>query len=134
MKTERLQVRARQVRRKITKLFTTFTNDELIEDKQIDCLRIVNKLICEPNTTLRYIFDKKKYTVETSKYYVQIFDKFIILQNGKFSYHVDLPEKKVDEVKSLFNRVIERRDKISQQKYNDRTARNLKEVLSDLNS
>lgn len=134
MKTERLQVRARQVRRKITKLFTTFTNDELIEDKQIDCLRIVNKLICEPNTTLRYIFDKKKYTIETSKYYVQIFDKFIILQNGKFSYHVDLPEKKVDEVKALFNRVIERRDKISQQKYNDRTAKNLKEVLIELNS
>lgn len=134
MKTERLQVRARQVRRKITKVFTAFTNDELIEDKQIDCLRIVNKLICEPNTILRYIFDKKKYTVETSKYYVQIFDKFIILQNGKFSYHVDLPEKKVDEVKSLFNRVIERRDKISQQKYNDRTAKNLKEVLVELNS
>jgi hypothetical protein len=134
MKTERLQVRARQARRKITKLFTVFSNDELIEDKQIDCLRIVNKLICEPNTILRYIFDKKKYTVETSKYYVQIFDKFIILQNGKFSYHVDLPEKSIDEVKSLFNRVIERRDKISQQKYNDRTAKNLKEVLAELNS
>jgi len=134
MKTERLQVRARQARRKITKLFTVFSNDELIEDKQIDCLRIVNKLICEPNTILRYIFDKKKYTVETSKYYVQIFDKFIILQNGKFSYHVDLPEKSIDEVKALFNRVIERRDKISQQKYNDRTAKNLKEVLAELNS
>jgi hypothetical protein len=134
MKTERLQVRARQARRKITKLFTAFSNDELIEDKQIDCLRIVNKLICEPNTILRYIFDKKKYTVETSKYYVQIFDKFIILQNGKFSYHVDLPEKSIDEVKALFNRVIERRDKISQQKYNDRTAKNLKEVLAELNS
>lgn len=134
MKPERIQVRARQVKRKITKLFSVTANDELTEDKQIDCLRIVNKLICEPNTTLRYIFDKKKYTVETSKYYVQIFDKFIILQNGKFSYHVDLPEKKVEEVKSLFNRVIERRDKISQQKYNDRTAKNLKEVLLELNS
>jgi hypothetical protein len=134
MKTERLQVRARQVRRKITKLFTAFSNDELIEDKQIDCLRIVNKLICEPNTILRYIFDKKKYTIETSKYYVQIFDKFIIIQNGKFSYHVDLPEKSIDEVKALFNRVIERRDKISQQKYNDRTSKNLKEVLEELNS
>lgn len=134
MKPERIQVRARQVKRKITKLFSVTANDELTEDKQIDCLRIVNKLICEPNTTLRYIFDKKKYTVETSKYYVQIFDKFIILQNGKFSYHVDLPEKKVEEVKSLFNRVIERRDKISQQKYNDRTSKNLKEVLSELNS
>jgi hypothetical protein len=134
MKPERLQVKARQVRRKITKLFTVPSNEDLIEDKQIDCLRIVSKLICEPNTALRYVLDKKKYTVETSKYYVQIFDKFIILQNGKFSYHVDLPEKKVDDVKALFNRVIEKRDRISQQKYNDRTARNLKEVLVELNS
>jgi hypothetical protein len=133
MRPVRLQVRARRVKRKIVKLLTV-SNNELTEDKQIDCLRIVNKLICEPNTALRYIFDKKKYTVETSKYYVQIFDKFIILQNGKFSYHVDLPEKKVDEVKALFNRVIEKRDRISQQKYNDRTARNLKEVLQELNS
>ena len=134
MRPERLQVKARQARKKIVKLFTVPSNEDLIDDKQIDCLRIVNKLICEPNTALRYVLDKKKYTVETSKYYVQIFDKFIILQNGKFSYHVDLPEKKVDNVKALFNRVIEKRDRISQQKYNDRTARNLKEVLVELNS
>lgn len=133
MRTERLQVRARRVKRSFSKLFT-ISNGELTEDKQVDGLRIVNKLICEPNTSLRYIFDKKKYTVETSKYYIQIFDKFIIIQNGKFSYHVDLPEKRVDEVKSLFNRVIEKRDRISQQKYNDRTSKNLKEVLVELNS
>lgn len=133
MRTERLQVRARRVKRNFSKLFT-ISNDELTEDKQVDGLRIVNKLICEPNTTLRYIFDKKKYTVETPKYYIQIFDKFVIIQNGKFSYHVDLPEKTVDGIKSLFNRVIEKRDRISQQKYNDRTAKNLKEVLVDLSS
>ena len=133
MRTERLQVRARRVKRNFSKLFT-ISNDELTEDKQIDGLRIVNKLICEPNTTLRYIYDKRKYTVETAKYYIQIFDKFIIIQNGKFTYHVDLPERKVDEVKALFNRVIERRDRISQQKYNDRTSKNLKEVLSELNA
>jgi hypothetical protein len=133
MRTERLQVRARRVKRKIARLLTG-SNTEMLEDKQIDGLRIVNKLICEPNTTLRYIYDKRKYTVETSKYYIQILDKFIIIQNGKFSYHVDLPEEKIDEVKALFNRVIERRDRISQQKYNDRTSKNLKEVLVELNS
>jgi len=133
MRPERLQVRARRVKRKIARLLTVSNND-ILEDKQIDGLRIVNKLICEPNTTLRYIYDKRKYTVETAKYYIQILDKFIIIQNGKFSYHVDLPERKVDEVKSLFNRVIERRDRISQQKYNDRTSKNLKEVLVELNS
>jgi hypothetical protein len=133
MRPIRLQVRARRIANKFTSVFCS-PKVELTEEVQIDGLRIINKLICEPNTTLRYIFDKKKYTVETSKYYIQIFDKSVIIQNGKFSYHIDFPEKTVDEIKALFNRVIEKRDRISRQKYNDRTAKNLKEVLQELNS
>jgi hypothetical protein len=133
MRPERLQVKARRIKNKLISAFTP-PKVELTEEVQIDGLRIINKLICEPNTTLRYIYDKRKYTIETEKYYIQIFDKSVIIQNGKFSYHIDFPEDTIEEIKALFNRVIEKRDRVSQQKYNDRTAKNLKEVLQELNS
>lgn len=132
MRKRRIQVRLRKILKYFSIIFSS-SNDKLTEETQLDALKIINKLICEPSSSLSHVFEEKKYTIETDKYYIQIFDTSVIIQNGKFSYYIAMPEKILDRVKGLFNRMIARRDNDAKRRYNDRTSRNLKEVLLDIN-
>ena len=97
---------------------TTYLNIRKILSKED------SKLFVSPETSLCY--------VEWKDYLVKFNTNSATITNGKFSYYVWLPIKKTDDLKRLFNTVIESRIKVSEDSYNENTLKNLKIIASEL--
>lgn len=97
---------------------TTYLNIRKILSKED------SKLFVSPETSLCY--------VEWKDYLVKFNTNSATITNGKFSYYVWLPIKKTDDLKKMFNSVIESRIKVSEASYNSNTLKNLRIISNEL--
>ena len=83
MRKRRIQVRLRKILKYFSIIFSS-SNDKLTEETQLDALKIINKLICEPSSSLSHVFEEKKYTIETDKYYIST-----IIKPSNFNFNAN---------------------------------------------
>ena len=109
------------------------TNVKLDEVQEIS-YQIVRKAMRNPESTLMYAPITRTYYIEYGHYCVKMIDNSISIINGKISYFVWLPESQVSELKRIFDKVSQQRSNRLDSQYNQSTLRNLRKVLTYVNS
>jgi hypothetical protein len=103
--------------------------EESLTEVQSSAISITQKMIENDESILIPASISNTYCIEHEHYFIQFSENVVIINNGKFSYHIWLPTKKTEDLKHNFRLELERRKSIIEKKYEDQTVKNLKQIL-----
>jgi hypothetical protein len=126
---KRLVVRLRRMSRSTKSIMST---EEKMDEVQLNAFRICRKMICDSKSELIHAPLSHIYYVENDHYYIRFSSGSVTITNGKFSYYVWLPEKMTDDLKKIFSRVSQAKSNRLEQRYEETTLENLKEISKRL--
>lgn len=134
MKSSKLKNRfllsLRKCRKKMKSIMDS--KEENLSDVQVKAFSITRKLIAHPNSLLVPAPISGTNYVDNSNYLIRFSGNSVTITNGKFSYYVWLPNNKMDLINETFNRSLEKKTSILQNKYDSRTVLNLSQIETDI--
>jgi hypothetical protein len=128
---KRLVVRLRKMTRSTKSIMS---NEIKMDEVQHNAFRICRKMICDSKSELIHAPISHVYYIENDHYYIRFSSGSVTITNGKFSYYVWLPEKATDELKKIFSRVSQSKSNRLEQRYEETTLENLKEISKTIDN
>ena len=113
-------------------LNSQFSQKDELNDIQLTSISIARRLICNQESKLNYAPISSTCYIENGHYLIRLADNALSIKNGKFSYFVWLPSKNIDDIRSLFYRVLEGRKEAIDKMYDKTTLENLKGIADSL--
>ncbi len=132
LSSKRLSVYVRKVNRLLKK--TIEGKEEDLNDVQISSFSLIKKLIKHDDSDLIYSPISNTYYIENGDYYVRFTNNSLTVTNGKFSYYVWLPDKKMESLQTLFHSKLESKKEALDMKYNKNTLKSFDEIHLSLES
>jgi hypothetical protein len=130
LSSRRISVYIRKANRLLKK--TIEGKDQDLNEVQISSYSLIKKLIKHDDSDLIYSPISNTYYIENGDYYVRFTNNSLTVTNGKFSYYVWLPDKKMESLQSLFHAKLESKKEVLDKKYDRNTLKSFEEIHQSL--
>jgi hypothetical protein len=101
-------------------------------DTQELAYNIVKKSISNPEANLLLAPLTNVYYIETDKLFIKILDNYIQIINGKYFYHISMPQLLMVDIDKRFKSRIENQKKKIENKIINNTNSSLRNIFNDL--
>jgi hypothetical protein len=127
---KRLSVYVRKVNRFLKRKIEG--NEIEMDDVQISSFSLIKKLINHESSDLIYSPISLTYYIENGEHYVRFTNNSLTITNGKFSYYVCLPDKKMESLRTIFHSKLESKKFDLDKKYSNNTLKSFREIHQSL--
>lgn len=115
------------VKQKKTKIANSIENDT-----QDLAYNIIKKSIANPEATLLIAPLTNVYYIQTDDLFIKILDTYVQIVNGKYFYHISMPQFLMDEIEKRFKLKVENQKKKIENKIISNTNSSLRNIFNDL--
>ena len=124
------------IRYKILRMVVRKKKNNIIRSMQSDtqelAYNIVKKSICNPEANLLLAPLSNVYYIETDKLFIKVLDNYIQIVNGKYFYHISMPQLLMMDIEKRFKTKVENQKKKIETKIINNTNSSLRNIFNDL--
>jgi hypothetical protein len=124
------------IRYKILRMIVKKKKNNIIRSTETDtqelAYNIVKKSISNPEANLLLAPLTNVYYIETDKLFIKILDNYIQIINGKYFYHISMPQLLMVDIDKRFKSRIENQKKKIENKIINNTNSSLRNIFNDL--
>lgn len=115
------------VKQKNTKMIRSIENDT-----QELAFNIIKKSIANPNVSLLLAPLTNVYYIQTEDLFIKILDTHVQIINGKYFYHISMPQFLMNEIEKRFKLKVENQKNKIENKIINNTNSSLRNIFNDL--
>jgi len=124
------------IRYKILRMMVKQKKNKIVRSMETDtqelAYNIVKKSISNPEANLLLAPLTNVYYIETDKLFIKILDNYIQIINGKYFYHISMPQLLMVDIDKRFKSRIENQKKKIENKIINNTNSSLRNIFNDL--
>ena len=115
------------VKQKKSKIANSIENDT-----QDLAYNIIKKSIANPEASLLIAPLTNVYYIQTDDLFIKILDTYVQIVNGKYFYHISMPDHIMDDIEKRFKLKVENQKKKIENKIINNTNSSLRNIFNDL--